>query len=284
MSGTASSQQPDVSAWIGRKLERQDIIDERMIAEFKATLSPYIGRSSPLPPGIHWCLAPDMLTSDQLGRDGHPQLGIFLPDLGLQRRMWAGGELTFHGDFIPGDTVTKTSIIEDVAFKSGKSGKLGFVKVRHHYAVRGQVVIDERQDIVYREPSTATIGSAFLTEATSGLAAAADHWVIAPSSTLLFRYSAMTFNGHRIHYDQPYAREIEGYTGLVVHGPLQATLMLNLAISRKGGLPRRFNYRGLAPLTCDQPFKVTAFPSGDGGFDTSVVSAAGVVTMSGRID
>jgi 3-methylfumaryl-CoA hydratase len=279
MPDIATSEQRDFTAWIGRKLERQDVIDERLLAEFRATLSPYIAPISDVPLGLHWCLGPDMLASDRLGRDGHPKLGIFLPDLGFQRRMWAGGEVSFHGDFKPGDKVSKISTIEDIAFKSGKSGKLGFVNVRHHYAVDGQLIVEERQDIVYRELLAKTASP---TEAASP--ASPGSWTVTPTSTLLFRYSAMTFNGHRIHYDWPYARDVEGYDGLLVHGPLQATLMLNLAAVRLGRLPSRFSYRGLAPLTSEGSFHVAASRQEDGSFETHVISADRITTMSGKAD
>jgi 3-methylfumaryl-CoA hydratase len=280
MSSPAASSHTDISIWIGRKLERRDIVDERLIVEFQATLSPYIGLASPVPLGLHWCLAPDMLTSDRLGRDGHPRLGIFLPDLGLQRRMWAGGELVLHRDFNPGDAVTKSSTIEDIVVKSGKSGKLGFVTIRNHYSAEGQLIIDERQDIVYRESPAKTVGASETAKPPAS-PEPPESWTVTPTPTLLFRYSAMTFNGHRIHYDQPYARGVEGYDGLVVHGPLQATLMLNLAAKRLSRPPRRFSYRGLAPLTCGGPFTVAALPHDD-GLETQIVSAMGTITMSGR--
>jgi 3-methylfumaryl-CoA hydratase len=269
----------DYSDWIGRRIERQDKISERLIAEFKATFSPHLAGGDALPPGIHWCLSPDTLTMDKLGPDGHSSFGIYLPDVGLPRRMWAGGEIIAHGSFEPGDLVTRTNIIEDITFKSGKSGRLCFVKVRNHYSVQGKLVIDDRQDIVYRESGSS---AAPTTHAGSDVAAAGDHWKVTPSPVMLFRYSAMSFNGHRIHYDEPYAREIEFYGGLVVHGPLQATLMLNLAASLLGRQARRFGYRGLQPLICGEPFTVDARPGADGSLETRVISAAGVVTMAGH--
>jgi len=271
------------ASWIGRASERADVIDQRLVSEFMATLSPHIEARSTLPLGLHWCLAPDTVTSDELGRDGHPKLGISLPDLGLERRMWAGGELIYHGDFMLGDAVTKTSTIEDVTAKSGKSGKLVFVKVQQLYRARGALILEERQDIVYRQalptshdaaPASTTASSAYETQLPPG------SWSITPTSILLIRYSAMTFNSHRIHYDEAYARQVEGYDGLVVHGPLQATFMLNLAVARSDSRLRRFIYRGVAPLICDGPFHVIAIPR-DGALETKVVSRAGIVTMSG---
>ena len=274
----------DLAAWIGRRSERHDAMDERLIAEFTATLSPHLAQAAHVPPGLFWCLAPDIEPMDQLGGDGHPRLGLFLPDPTLPRRMWAGGELVFHDDFRPGDRVTKASTIEDIAFKTGKSGRLCFVTLRHHYSARGQLILEERQDIVYREPPSATVGAraAVPAEAAGTAPPGAGDWVVTPTPTLLFRYSAMTFNGHRIHYDFPYATAVEGYSGLVVHGPLQATLMLNLAAARLGRLPVRFAYRGLAPLMGDRAFSVMATAGSAGGLETRVIDAAGETTMAGR--
>jgi 3-methylfumaryl-CoA hydratase len=151
-----ASPAPDFSDWIGRRIERRDQISERLVAEFKATFSPHLAQGDVLPPGIHWCLSPDTLEVGKLGPDGHSSFGIYLPDVGLPRRMWAGGEILTHGSFAPGDLVTRTNTIEDIAFKSGKSGKLCFVRVRNHYSVNGKLVIDDRQDIVYREAGLPT--------------------------------------------------------------------------------------------------------------------------------
>ena len=279
----AAALDADLAAWIGRRSERHDVMDERLIAEFTATLSPYLAKATHVPAGLFWCLAPDIEPMDRLGGDGHPRLGLFLPDPSLPRRMWAGGELIFHEDFRPGDRVTKVGIIEDIASKTGKSGRLCFVTQRNCYSARGRLILEERQDIVYREPPLPMPRAAAVPIAAAGPAQPGPgDWVVTPTPTLLFRYSAMTFNGHRIHYDFPYATAVEGYAGLVVHGPLQATLMLNRAIARLGRLPGRFIYRGLAPLICGRPFSVMATGGSAGGLETSVIDAAGETSMSGN--
>ena len=259
--------------WIGRTAERTDTLTPRLVAEFAAMLAPHHAPRA-VPPGAFWCLAPDIVPAADLGRDGHPRLGLVLPDVGLPRRMWAGGELTFHGDFAPGDEVTKTSTIENVAFKEGRSGRLGFVTVRHRYTVGGALVLDERQDIVYRDPTGARPAVA----APPALPDA-DRWTLESTPTLLFRFSALTYNGHRIHYDLPYVTGVEGYDGLVVHGPMQAALMLNLVTVRLGRLPSSFAYRGEAPLICGTPFTVEA-GGPDEAIGARVLSPAGAVTMS----
>ena len=266
--------------WIGRSFERRDVIAPRMAACFEATLAPHVSRTGAAPPGIFWCLAPDIVPAGELGGDGHPRTGRFLPPLPYPRRMWAGGELAFHGAFNTGDEVVKTSTIENIAFKSGSSGKLAFVTVRHRYDVGSHLVLDERQDIVYREPQGA--GAAATQPPRSAPADVARRWDIAADPVLLMRYSALTFNGHRIHYDHPYATGTEGYDGLVVHGPLQATLMLNIAADVLGRLPQRFSYRGQAPLICGPPFAVEALHRADGTLATQVVDASGTITMNAQ--
>ena len=273
---------PATKAWIGRRTERQDIITPRMVAEFTATLKPHLAEAE-VPPGLHWCLAPDIVPASDLGPDAHPRKGLTLPDIALPRRMWAGGELVLHGTFQTGDAVTKISTIENIAFKTGSTGKLCFVTVRHHYRARAGLIIDERQDIVYRDlPAAAAPPRP--PETAPPFEASASRWQITPSPTLLFRYSALTFNGHRIHYDYPYATGVEGYRGLVVHGPLQATLMLNLVTQSLGRLPKRFSYRGLAPLICASPFTAEVQQKPEGSFEARCVCAQNIVTMTAGAD
>ena len=267
----------DFKDWIGRKTEREDVISARTVAEFEATLAPYLFNTGAAPLGIHWCLSPDMVTADLLGGDGHPRLGKFLPDVGLLRRMWAGGEVRLMGSFKSGDVVRKQSVIGDVSFKEGKTGKLCFVTVNHIYSVGEAVIVEERQDIVYREAVGATASSA----TPPAVKPEPRAWIIRPTSTMLFRYSAMTFNGHRIHYDEPYARDVESYGGLVVHGPLQATFMLNLAARILGRPPRTFSYRGMSPLVLSDSISIDATNT-DGNLSLRAISSAGVVTMTGQ--
>ena len=258
--------------WIGRKVVRDDVVAARTFDAFKATLAPHLFADSNL--GIHWCLAPDMVSAEELGVDGHPKLGKFLPDVGLPRRMWAGGEIVLMRPFMEGDRVRKTSTITDISFKSGQSGKLCFIAVSHKYTVDGGVVVSERQDIVYRAASTLDTKR----PAQPHLEPGPTSICILPTSTLLFRYSAMTFNGHRIHYDEAYARNVEGYGGLVVHGPLQATHMLNLAANIAGRVPLNFSYRGVSPLILGGRLMVDA-TVGPNGIELRCLNDAGEVTM-----
>lgn len=293
MSGPCTALAPDgtdFSGWIGRTIERTDVLTPRLVREYRATLHPHLASTAGVPPGIFWCLAPEALDKAQLGRDGHPRTGIVLPALPYPRRMWAGGELSFPASLSESMEVARTSIIESISFKSGQSGQLGFVAVRHLYRSAGQLLVDERQDIVYREDPAATSrpeGVAAGPQATRRPEPTGKtllSWQVEADPVLLFRFSALTFNGHRIHYDQPYATAVEGYAGLVVHGPLQAALMLNAAAACLGRMPGRFAYRGLAPLICGQPFCVDVREGGGGALSARVVSAAGTTTMAATIE
>ncbi|MEM8855483.1 MAG: MaoC family dehydratase N-terminal domain-containing protein, partial [Pseudomonadota bacterium] len=236
----------DFAHWRGRTRTATDRVSERLVTAYTATLSPHLAPSEAAPLGLYWCLAPDVMMAQELGGDGHPRLGLVLPDVPFKRRMWAGGEVTFRGALPLGASVDKTSTIADIAFKTGRSGALCFVTVNHTYRVGEDTLIEERQDIVYREPLEDALDAPAPPPAPAW--EDAGRWQVSPDPTLLFRYSALTFNGHRIHYDAPYATEVEGYDGLVVHGPLQATLILNLAASHLGRPPKRMAYRGKAPL------------------------------------
>lgn len=196
----------------------------------------------PLPPFAHHVYFWDPLPPSALGRDGHPAKGGFIPDLGLPRRMWAAGKLIWHKPLLAGIKAEKTSVLEAVTHKSGRSGPLAFVRVRHDIRQRQGLALTEWQELVYREDQPQSV--------TPPLVAATDEdhaEVVHFDSTLLFRYSALTFNGHRIHYDETYARDVEGYNGLVVHGPLLAHLLMGLAAAQLGTL-KTFSYRATAPL------------------------------------
>nr|WP_277818382.1 MaoC family dehydratase N-terminal domain-containing protein [Gemmobacter straminiformis] len=229
---------------------------------------------------MFWTLSPDAYPPADLGRDGHPRLGLELPPLPLKRRMWAGGEIAFHGSFHAGDEVTRDSRIERIAEKTGSTGPLIFVSVRHDYGVGGAVLVSERQDLVYREdPAPDAPAVAYPDAPDLGAPLAAMPLLADP--VRLFRFSALTFNGHRIHYDADYARDVEGYAGLVVHGPLQAVAMMVLAARVLERVPAVFSYRGLSPLTLGQEAVVEAHRDGD-ALGLRVRRRGGPVTMAGR--
>ncbi|KAB1074626.1 FAS1-like dehydratase domain-containing protein [Methylobacterium planeticum] len=270
---------PHLRSWIGRTRAGEDLVTRRILAEFSATFAPHLaptGRGL-APPALHWCLAPETPPADALGPDGHAGKGDFLPPVPLPRRMWAGGEIETIDALRAGDAVRREETVRDVALKAGRSGRLCFVTVDHVITTGRGLAIRERQDIVYREAANRDGAGPDPTRGD-----AADYgtvWSIRATPTLLFRYSAMTFNGHRFHYDQPYATEIEGYADLVVHGPLQASLLLNLATVLLGRAPARFTYRGLTPLTANQVFRVCGRRDPDGRFTGVTLDAADRVCM-----
>ncbi|MFH6781066.1 MULTISPECIES: FAS1-like dehydratase domain-containing protein [Methylobacterium] len=265
--------------WIGRSREVRDLVTPRLVDEFRATftgaLAPVGEGEAPL--ALHWCLAPETPAADALGSDGHAAKGGFLPPVPLPRRMWAGGEIEIVSPLRLGDEVVRRETVADVAVKEGRTGALCFVTVRHEYETPRGIAIRERQDIVYREAAKPG-------ENAAGRAGAPPDFTpervreVAATTTLLFRYSAMTFNGHRFHYDFPYATEVEGYPGLVVHGPIQASLLLNLAAESLGRAPRTFRYRGVSPMIAGQTFRVAGRSEG-AAFTGATVDAAGGTCM-----
>ncbi|QRG09606.1 MaoC family dehydratase N-terminal domain-containing protein [Xanthobacter dioxanivorans] len=247
--------------WIGREEIATDHVAAELAGRFRATFDEAPGApcpGDPAPALLHWCLALPGALTRTLGPDGHPARGGFLPPVALPRRMWAGGSLAFHNILRIGDAMRRTSRIADVSVKAGRSGTLCFVTVQHEIDVAGRPILSERQDIVYRNLDAGGAPS-------KAPEPAAEGWhrrEVLAVPPLLFRYSALTFNGHRIHYDHPYATQVESYPGLVVHGPLQATLPLRFAAEIHGVPPRRFTFRGLSPLFDNAPFFLNAEADG----------------------
>lgn len=244
--------------WIGREGEYRDVIGERLVESYRALFSPHLAPvgDGEAPLGIHWCLSPSIAPMAALGNDGHPAKNRDMPPVPQPRRMWAGGSLKFLDRLRIGDCVRRVSTITAIERKQGRSGELWFVTVSHeHHTARG-LAIGERQDIVYRQAGKPSEPGKPAESPPS------QFWRIETTPTLLFRYSAISFNGHRIHYDHPYATAVEGYRGLVVHGPMQATLLLNLAAVTHGSIPAKFDYRGLSPAIAGDPLLVCA---GEGG-------------------
>ncbi|NKC31930.1 FAS1-like dehydratase domain-containing protein [Falsiroseomonas selenitidurans] len=247
--------------YVGRTETREDRLDPRLLRGMAATL----GRPVPadLPPLWHWMFFQDWVMPDGIGPDGHPKRGGFLPPVHhLPRRMWAGGRLRFHP--VPlraDDTVTRTSTILKVEAKSGGSGQLVFVTVGHLLHGPAGLAVEEEQDIVYRGAEGAAVKPAPAAPAWPGATTS----TLVPDPVMLFRYSALTGNGHRIHYDHPYVTGEEGYPGLVVHGPLQATLMAQQALDQAGGTRRlhRFAFRGRRPAFDGRALTVLALAEGE---------------------
>ena len=243
-------------SWIGRSETREDLLSPWTASAMAATVR-NDGRDwqsgEALPPLWHWCYFLPFAPQNGLGPDGHPARGGFLPPVPLPRRMWAGSQLEFVAPLRLAAPAVKTSRVADVHLKQGKGGALVFVKVQHEVHAGGALLIREYHDIVYREapkpgesapPQTPPAGAAWTVE----------HQ---PDATLLFRYSALTFNGHRIHYDYPYVTQVEGYDNLIVHGPLIATLLLEAAQQHNPGRAvAAYSFRAVRPLTCGHALRV----------------------------
>ncbi|HET7546445.1 MAG TPA: MaoC family dehydratase N-terminal domain-containing protein [Usitatibacter sp.] len=242
----------DLARWIGRGEARRDVIAAAPLRELSALLD----RDDPDPkpgdaiaPLAHWLYFLPTDRQSDLGPDGHAKRGGFLPPVPLPRRMWAGSRIEFLHPLRVGEEATRTSTIKDVKVKEGRSGTLVFVTVRHEISNAQGMALSDEHDIVYRgegganaEPVPAPSGETW-------------HREIHPDPVMLFRYSAVTFNGHRIHYDHPYVTRVEGYPGLVVHGPLIATLLVDLLRrNRPDALLRRYAFRAMRPLFDNAPF------------------------------
>jgi 3-methylfumaryl-CoA hydratase len=245
-------------AWLGATEARTELISAERVAGFAATLdldtAPEPG--SPLPPGWQWLFFNAMVRRRELGPDGHPKRGGFLPPVPLPRRMWAGGRIEYASALTIGMPAVRVSKITKIESKLGREGQLVFVTVGHTISCDGVACIHEEQDIVFR--GAARTGGTTPAQ-TSAPTNAEWKQEVQTDSTLLFRYSALTSNGHRIHYDETYARQEEGYPALVVHGPLTATLLQNFALRC---FPEqrlvRFEFRGVHPLFVTAPFTLEA--------------------------
>ena len=247
----------DLTAWIGREAVVHDVIAPGPVRGLLATTAsndaePTPGSAAPLL--AHWIYFLPYTPLNEVGPDGHPRRGGFMPPVPLPRRMWGGSRLEFIKPLRIGAAVTRRSIIGDVQEKSGRSGKLVFVRVDHEITDETGVVLRDSHDIVYRDLPTPGA-------AAPAPAPAPDNpqWArrIDPDPVLLFRYSALTFNGHRIHYDRSYVTGVEGYPGLIVHGPLIATLLLHeLVAEHPGADVARFSFRAVKPIFDIAPFWV----------------------------
>ncbi|MEL6264029.1 MAG: MaoC family dehydratase N-terminal domain-containing protein [Pseudomonadota bacterium] len=264
----------DLRDWIGREAEVEDVLDRRTARRMQSLMrpAPALAEGDALPPLWCWLYFHAPAPLDALGRDGHAAKGGFLPPVPLPRRMWAGGRFEFPGTLRIGRPATRRSRILDVAEKTGRSGALCFVTVEHAYAQGGVTAWREEHDIVYREDPAPGSAPPPSPPAPGG---ATDRETVTPSPVMLFRYSALTFNGHRIHYDRDYAREVEGYRDLVFHGPLTATLLADLADRRTPGRLARFDYRARAPLFDTAPFGIA--------LDRGATTRAWAATPDGRL-
>jgi 3-methylfumaryl-CoA hydratase len=270
----------ELAAWIGREMRATDVVTPAAVARFRATLD-RPGDAAVAPPGFHWCLCLPDAPTVELGEDGHPVRGDFLPPVTLPRRMWAGSEVRFLRPLPVGAAIERVSTVAAVSEKHGASGRLTFVEVDHLTRADGLEAVRERQTMVYREAAAAPMAL----PATGGANLAGWAWqrTLTPGPALLQRYSALTFNAHRIHYDLPYATQVEGYAGLVVHGPLIATLLLDLAACHVGAdAIAGFSFKALAPCIAGQPLHLLARRAGD-AIDLAAQRDDGATAVTARI-
>jgi 3-methylfumaryl-CoA hydratase len=276
----------DWSRWVGRSEHAHDSIAAGRAQALQATLDDAeapLHAGDALPPLWHWAYFWSLAPTASLGPDGHAARGGFLPPIDLPRRMWAGSRVAFPRPLEVGAEVTRRSTIKSVTQKTGRSGRLAFVTVEHVIADETGPCIAEEHDIVYR---AAGEKGAPLPPGEAPPAEGAWRQEVTPSPVLLFRYSALTFNGHRIHYDHPYTTAEEGYPGLIVHGPLLATLMIG---QLRRHLPQaraaRFSFRARRPVFATRPFTVCGAPDAAAGHaDLWVVDPDGFLAMQGEVE
>jgi 3-methylfumaryl-CoA hydratase len=272
-----------LKTWIGRSETQTDVATPAPLAGLAATLDhldpPW--REGEVPPLGHWLYFLSSAPQREIGPDGHAQRGGFLPPVELPRRMWAGSEFEFIAPVPVGAAIQRRSVIANIEHKTGRSGDMIFVRVEHVIAVQDAVAIREVHNIVYREAPKP--GDAAPPPEKAGLAAEFERTIM-PDPVLLFRYSALTFNGHRIHYDRTYCEQAEGYPGLVVHGPLTATLLMDLYLrQRPAAAVRAFRFRARRALFDIHPFTLRGAHK-PGGADLWALDHEGALAMTGELE
>ena len=242
--------------WIGKIDNVTDYVTPIVEQRYRATLNMDIGNpkdGDPVTSGLHWMLGWNLVKNDELGVDSHPALGEFLPPVPLPRRMWAGSEIKVLKPIRVGDKVVTQSTVADIQVKEGRTGLLCFVTAEYNFLVNDEVTINEKHNIVYRDISKSGGGSGYSKEIPER-ADLSEKIFMHP--TILFRYSAIGFVGHRIHYDHPYTVNEENYPGLIVHGPLQATYLLRAAEKLMGKQVKSFTHKVMAPVFADSEYMV----------------------------
>jgi 3-methylfumaryl-CoA hydratase len=266
-------------SWIGRQETLADTVTRFPVAALSATLDrddPPPRAGDPLPPLWHWLYFLPVVRQSLLGQDGHPARGGFLPPVPLPRRMWAGGRFTFHQPLRVDEKISRTSFVQDVTMKQGRNGALCFVLVRHEISGENGLALVEEHDIVYRDMPAPGEPQPTPRPVREDAVWQRD---IVPDEPMLFRYSALTFNSHRIHYDRRYVTETEGYPGLIVHGPLIASLLLDLLRRNTSAGVMTFRFRAVSPLFDAVRFSVHGVPDGSGGVALWARNASGHLAM-----
>jgi len=278
-----------LGAWVGKSETAEDVVTPRLCASLRAMLDHDVLSGRHLAPTGHWALAPAIVPNKELAVDGHPAKGGFLPPVPLPRRMWAASRITCHRPLMVGMAVARTSTVKSVTAKSGSTGPLVFVEVEHNYCVAAQPAVTDLQTIVFRGAATAGAAPKKASADTAANNVAAKHareWplrkVRTPAATTLFRYSALTFNSHRIHYDSRYATGQEGYADLIVHGPLVACFLADVVAQAHGDdAIAEISFRAQAPAFVDCALHLLARVDGK-TFKLMATSDDGLTVMSGE--
>jgi len=269
----------NLTDWIGSQEIRNETIHQQALDGFAAMMDDKEAASAVVPAGGHWMYFQSTDAQSNLAVDGHSYKGGFLPPVDLPRRMWAGGRLAFDRPLIAGDEVQKSSTVKSVAEKEGRTGKLVFVTVEHELSGPNGRCIHEEHDIVYRDAADVNAPPK-----KPEMAPTNADWVktITPDPVLLFRYSALTFNGHRIHYDRDYVKNEEGYPGLIVHGPLIGTLLMKLAIEKMSGKSlKKFSFRNFNPVFDTAPFQICGKQMDENACEVWATGPDGELAVSG---
>jgi len=268
----------EIAEWqsfVGKRRTQQAVADAEVLRRFALAsgIDPDVERQTPTL--SHWALFFDSVADDRIGADGHPKRGDFLPDVHLPRRMFASSEMQFHSALKLGEVAQCISTITSVSHKGGRSGDLVFVKVLREVLQNDELCVKEEQTVVYRPAGdpVAPIKSVGIPVTDN------ETWM--PGPVQLFRFSAVTFNSHRIHYDLPYAQNEEGYPGLVVHGPFTAVKLLDYACRKANRVASQFSFRGVAPLFMPQPIYLSA---GDGPDEYVATRCDGVTAMTAKVE
>jgi 3-methylfumaryl-CoA hydratase len=277
----------DATDWVGRSEERWGCLTPELAGMMSAAVSHAISlprdtrRGSLLPRLWHWAAFPEFRPLAELGQDGHPELGDFLPPLAFKRRMWAAGRLSFTGSLRIGEKLMRRSTIRSVIPKTGATGEMVFVTVAHQIEGENGSFVEEEQDIVYLH-----IPEEFTPPKRLPALDTPDFDEVVPiNEARLFRFSAATYNAHRIHYDLPYAREVEKYPALVTHGPMQAILLMETAKRHTGVPPKRFSFRGVHPMfhTHDLRLQGKLSPNGK-AMELGTAAPEGYLGMTARAE
>ena len=283
---------PDLSAWVGRSETLHDVASRSAAIGLGAVLDrpldPATADTATLAPLGHWLQFTPTAPMSELGADGHPRLGGFMPPLDLPRRMWAGSEIEYRSPITVGQRLERTTTIESITPKQGSSGRLCFVVLRHDVSADGELSLTDRQTIVYREAVEPGADAAPAQREPRPDAPAPEGWdwvrAHRPNEATLFRYSALTFNTHRIHYDLRYTTEVERYPGLVVHGPLLATHIVDDFLdARPDAGVAAFSFSARAPLFVGEQFHVAGRTRDDGSEELAVINPDGAVSITAKI-